>query len=962
MKHFLWVLVFAAALGCLSVTPRVTAQDAEADKRVVAEYVARAKRLREFGYPLLARAQLDNAKKLDANSRPMLVEYLRLFTRSEAETRDTLPYVKSLLELYPDDYEACYEIASWLFLTQASAEPPKVDPAKPELLKQGLERLDAEMVVYRELARFIAKPQGDLPASAKGRPALPLAFLARCAKAAPGIAEVEYLAARDLDMRAQEFDRWSRTEPALEPFGLAAQEIYALALPLFQASAKSSEYNIPASVMIAKLYFHMRKYEDARKAMIAADLLSPGNVDIAQLRLTIAEELRDFELLNTALTALDEAYDDFASKLDLSVARRVAAKGWSFDMWLTYREILAMQPLDRVAAIRTLLDARPDFLEIYYLDARQALAFARAAPVPAERGRFYEAVMSALLHCEALGDTLADWHRVRASALWETGEFAKAAESYDRVAQLEARDLEARKYASAARDIAAGLYTTADFDAYRAQLEYGDLREKREQLREITTRSPKFFVAHLMLGKVAYMLADFETAYGAYAAGLKLKPDNVECLDGVAHSAMRTGRYDESLKHFKLLNEKQRDYEGAARWEGIVAWVVVGADQRKHAFRLWLEASNASVDATKRRNLLEEAVLSEPDFAEALVDLASIERISNKRAAENYLVRALKTARDDDTRASAHRVSGQLKMSQRHFTEAISQFEAAWNYIKGDGTDMLLVALAYHEIGKEADASAAMRKLFAEVPGSVLLRPRPSDARQLDLYPVEGSEPRLLSPAYDVGDVMRLHVRMEVDGEGGGQPGRKLSLDYDIRLEVIEKPMQNGIWRLKLSFENAPTEFAPMNNVETELRISPWFGLLEEPDIGLFADVANPAVQAVAEGFTAGLGDAAVASPYLWKNDLTMGPPHFGGDAPEGSCLAEYLGDSFVIVRRSLAGRQVGSGEDHQNFSRGLEATVKCGGTKRALNEIEYQILMKELTKERDDVISSRRYVKLTAK
>ena len=74
-------------------------------------------------------------------------------------------------------------------------------------------------------------------------------------------------------------------------------------------------------------------------------------------------------------------------------------------------------------------------------------------------------------------------------------------------------------------------------------------------------------------------------------------------------------------------------------------------------------------------------------------------------------------------------------------------------------------------------------------------------------------------------------------GEGGGQIGRELSLEYGMRLEVIEKPMQNGIWRLKLNFENAPSEVNALNTVEAELRISPWFGLLEEPNIGLMADV-----------------------------------------------------------------------------------------------------------------------------
>jgi hypothetical protein len=227
---------------------------------------------------------------------------------------------------------------------------------------------------------------------------------------------------------------------------------------------------------------------------------------------------------------------------------------------------------------------------------------------------------------------------------------------------------------------------------------------------------------------------------------------------------------------------------------------------------------------------------------------------------------------------------------------------------------------------------------------------------------VPSGQPRQLSPAYDVGDVVNFRARIEVEGEGGGQAGSARSLEYDLRLEVLEKPAQAGIWRLKLSFSDAPQQFAGLNNAGTELKISPWFGLLAEPDLGLWSEIANPALQAVTEGFTCGLGDVALAPPYVWRNDLTMGPPHFGGQAIEGSCLVEALGDSYVVVRRALAGRQLGVGEDHSSYSRGLEAPVKCDGGKQALREVEFQILKKELTPERDDVISSRLYVKLASR
>ncbi|MCA8946898.1 MAG: hypothetical protein KDB29_11775, partial [Planctomycetes bacterium] len=62
MKQFLMLIAFAAAFCFVSVTPDVTAQDAapgakkpQTDEEWIAEYVARSERLRDFGYPLLAR-------------------------------------------------------------------------------------------------------------------------------------------------------------------------------------------------------------------------------------------------------------------------------------------------------------------------------------------------------------------------------------------------------------------------------------------------------------------------------------------------------------------------------------------------------------------------------------------------------------------------------------------------------------------------------------------------------------------------------------------------------------------------------------------------------------------------------------------------------------------------------------------------------------------------------------------
>ena len=969
MKPLLSVVAILAIVFVTTSNQPVTAQDEEVD---VSSYVERARRLRDFGYPIYARQQLDEGKKLNPVDRDLLLEYMRLYNNyEEATSTDMKRYVAALKLLHPHDYDVCLEIAWWLYYVEPLEDPPRFKNEQD--LKRILTRLDAEMLVYRELAKFILKPEGELPPSAaEGDPALPLAWLARCAKAKPNTAEVFFFAARDLERRALDFEQWSKGAEALEPYQLAANELFELLLPLYREASKNKNYDIGAKVKVAQTLYRLGKYDDAHKACVAAEVQAGNDITIAETRLAIAEKLRDYGLLTDALTRLHVIYEDVSSELDLLAVKRMVLNDWGFEAWLAWREIAAMsmsQYKDRLklidaraAAIRQMMKTHPLFLELYYLDARNALELATLPTTePEQRNHLYTVVLAALDKCEAMGDEFADWHGLRAAALWELGEFEKAAEAYDQVAAMDEHDQEAAKHAMAARDILAGKFMAEDYEAYRSQLEYGDLRSKLKVLKAVTLRSPKFFAAQMVLGKVAFMLKDFQTAFNAYGAGHKLEPENLECLDGVARAAMYTERYADSLAYFAKLNGLEADYQGAERWEGILGWVVDGGDQRRSAFRKWLEASQAQVDQRARVNLLENAVLLDSEFAEALVDLCAAHRGTKPKLASNYIERAIRTARDDYTRAAAHRERGRLRLSENQYMLAVSDFEAAYGYNKADGTDLLLAALAHHGLGKESEASAAMRKLFAEVPDTTLLRPPVSEAATLDLVPVKSDGVLNLHPAYDVGDVALFTVRIEVSGEGGNQIERDLSLEYDLRVEVVDKPLHGGVWRVNVKVEGAPDAFKQLNGLSFDLKISPWFGLLDEPDVGTNGDVINPALQALTEGLTVGIGDAPIPQPYLWKTDLTMGPPHLDSSIEAGA-LVEKIGNTMAVQRRALAGRQLGRGEDQHGSSRAVEARVTVGGSKRALREVEVQFLVKTLTPEKDDVAKSRLYVKLAAK
>jgi hypothetical protein len=261
-----------------------------------------------------------------------------------------------------------------------------------------------------------------------------------------------------------------------------------------------------------------------------------------------------------------------------------------------------------------------------------------------------------------------------------------------------------------------------------------------------------------------------------------------------------------------------------------------------------------------------------------------------------------------------------------------------------------------------------MRKLLAEVPHTPLLRPRERDVIEQNMLAVRTDKPHRVAPDYGVGQKVEFTVQLAVRGEGGGQRDMKLSLEYGLAIQVIETPENGGLWVLQLTCKDAPgAEFAALNNINMQLKISPWFGLVEAPPVTTLEDVLNPAIQALCEAFTCGIGDAAVPAPLVWKNVLTKGPPHFGGqDSAEVGALTQALGDELLIERKAFAGRRVGDDSDPFRTelvnTRTVAARVKLTGPRRAIMETGFALHRMELTKARDDVLISDLNVKLLLK
>lgn len=975
-----YLLLLACAL-CLSLacqapapTP-VHAQAAPNDDVTakVKDAVGRARRLREFGMPLLAKEQLDQARKLAPTDNALLLEYLRLYTQPggialddmDLQKRESWAIVKPLVDANPQDYDTCLEIGNWLFQTAVPGIPPNVRNA--DQLAAALDRLAAEMIVFRQLAAFIAEPKGELPAAAVGKGGLSLVYLARAAKASPGTMKVFELAAYELSLRGFEFERWGRTDEALQPFAEAAHELYELTLPILRKLTTSPEHGASARVEICSLLMRLGRHADAEKEIVAAELLSPGNLTLAGMLLEIAEAREDGAAVIEALERMHAIQADTSSHIALLAAKRVAAKNWPFSHWQAWRELNSQSGLEYISGLQAMQKQLPEFLELHYLDARVKLELALAdSDLEGSRVKL-EGALKALERCKELEPVFADYSGIAAAIYWHLGQYENAAKAYDQVTKLDPRDSSAAGYAKAARDIHAKRYTAWDWLQYEDVFHRSsDFREKQKELAAIIARSPKFYEAQRLQGIVCFRIGAFSLSHKAYQAALALKAERGETADeevveGTARAAMHCDEYEAAAKCFAELHTRRKDPE-SQYWALLLKEVAAGSDARRAAFKLWVESQLPDQEPASRKRMLEDAIAGDPELAEPLLALGQSLMGTDPTRAESMLKRARLAARCDYGRAEAHIALGRLYFQGQLFAKATAEFETSYALDRRDGTALLLASLCLHEIGEERAAGTTMRKLFTENPLSPLLRPTFEMVHRLNLVPAATGGVRSLHPAYSAGDKLEFTVNLLITGEGGGVDVRNLSLQYGMVVTIEETPAVGGLWRLKLRFTDAPKEFEAMKLLEPVIQISPWFGLLGDNELGVLGDVINPAVQALCEAFTLGLGDAPVASPFVWRNDLTKGPAHFARDNPEGAYLAEVMGDAFKVIRRAAAGRRADPEETQHNFSRWLEARVSLGGTKRAIQSSEYEIHIHELTKDRNDVILSHFKATLTAK
>ncbi len=945
----------------------------------MADHLRRAKRLADFGRPLLAKKQLDLAAGIEPASREVMLAQLRLYTRSTGAPEEARKWAEALARNFPDDYEACFEIATFQYIAQPDLRAP--NPTRDDELKAALERLDAEMAVFLPLAKFILEPTDKLPEQSKPTSSLSLAWLARASMKSPHTGEVALLAAKELDSRAYRFAGFWRLSEKLAPFGAASLKLYEAAAPLYRRAFTADPTDMYSRAALCNCLFSLGKFEEARKECEATLLVSgpqaPVTNRIVGILIDVATEQGDLELLLPNLERRHKVYDDIDSALDLSAARRINAGKWPVQRWREYRTVFDLRGETRLQACGQLLEAQPDFLEVHLLAAEALIARAEMIKEDAAvRNSWYEGALKAIDRAGDLVSTLADASRMKALALWHLARYKEAAEAFGKTAELDPDDGYAASYARAAREIEKGHFTAADYAALGSVESGNDFKKKRQELAALTKRAPKFFDAWLALGEISYLLRMFQDAAEAYGKALELSPENLQALYGAGHTLLNLGQFEAAQNRFDALNTQRENYRGVQHWQVIVKKAIEKGDKRKKAVQRWLDSVAPNMTSQAKVDALQASITEDNTFSEALIDLGTIMREQAANAgdqgpqlldrAEKLLAAAFLNADDDIQKSGARLELGRVRVNLRAFEAAAADFEAAFNHDRGDGTALLMAALARRALGDEAGACADLRKLYNDVPGSILVRPSDQALTLLELRNTIAQGARHVTPLWSVGDKRKFDVRMEAEGEGGAVGRHTVSWGYTMQVEVASTPELGGTWKLICTFTGAEGLALPeLANARLQVEINPWFGLVNNPlpEERRLADALDPAVTALCEALCIGLGDSPILPDYAWRNDRTQGPPHFTNeDAVEACVIEQIVGDTTVVRRRAAKGRRAGGDPEYMNEGGQIDARVEIVGDKRTLRKLTLVIENEQLAKSDDDVISSKLSISLTAR
>src|SRR6266481_3177277 len=228
-----------------------------------------------------------------------------------------------------------------------------------------------------------------------------------------------------------------------------------------------------------------------------------------------------------------------------------------------------------------------------------------------------------------------------------------------------------------------------------------------------------------LLARVSMSQNYFEDAIPLLESGLKIAPQRVDLHAALGESYFMSGKAEKAIEEFKALIQLDPSARSYA-FMGLSYRHLGRFDEARKYFQVGLaqDPRNASClfnmgyieerqgNHARAEELFQQALRSNPDFSEALLELANL-RIANKRLQEaaDLLRRYVKVSRNAAAGyyklAMVERSLHQVEAAQRDLNELTEQIQKH----PDQPQDLYLLAETYLKLGKPAEARKAIAQL-----------------------------------------------------------------------------------------------------------------------------------------------------------------------------------------------------------------------------------------------------------
>lgn len=233
--------------------------------------------------------------------------------------------------------------------------------------------------------------------------------------------------------------------------------------------------------------------------------------------------------------------------------------------------------------------------------------------------------------------------------------------------------------------------------------EAGDLQTAFESWKELAVKNQDsaFFLRY---GSVAEKLGKWEEAESAFTQALRLDPTSALIMENIGSLWANRSDTDETDS---LGNAKQ--------------WFLRALEHERHARLLTQLAGTyvALAEYTAARNAFEEAIRIDPDYEEALYNLAVLDEKTNPQKSVELLERAIQI---DPDYALAHQALGRLSQRGKDLTQAEYHFRRSLEIDPADYWSNMYMANLLGVLGRNEEAEQTYRfatSLHPEIAGGI---------------------------------------------------------------------------------------------------------------------------------------------------------------------------------------------------------------------------------------------------